>query len=383
MNTLIKNKPKKVDTVMGFEPQHAGRYVIANPEKTRAVVKIYYGDHNASTRITNNSSTNHSAILLHDDLSRFSKETGSLPPTADMPPLVAKVRGKKEEIRVAELSPEKRFELLCVMKDNEWSYAKASTKYSVRSIASKREDYVQDSYLFINQEHRELFQQLYPKSFNWLFQKNYDALEKEGVVGEFKALSQDPKYEGFFASLANRFQIDEDQIEATFPDPTGVNRKQKSCLREPLVRDRLSYLQSLSRTLNHLSNYSDHNMTDKIIQRLNGYKNRNSFWNSVKDVLNFFNIPCPTPHSEAKKAIYTSLQTKLTDLNGEGRGNDVNAIALALRSARGELMEHCQMTLKLRNDELEKIINKSLTEILVSSQISSAVVQEEMTNSAQ
>lgn len=544
----------------GFDPQHLGRYVFADPEKTKATVKIYYGEHNTGNRITEIPTTNHTAILLHDDLNRFCRETGSLLPIEISPPIIAKVGDKKEEIRMSpDLSPEKRFELLCGMKENEWSYAKETTKYHERSILSKRENYVQNYKLFVNQEHRELFKQFYPKSFNWLFEKNHGGqTKKEEVVAELETLSDDPRYEHFFTSFAKQFQIDEKNIEESLPEPSGVDRDEKRSFRQPLVRDRLSYLQhslssianyyhyhcdqknttngavknlllervkesrekpdseaikyleqtieevkhtlesknekgflwqqinhispnarqyceqvkaalqehlqhnevlsdtqrgeirkamdrmdsivndgskdsqqqyreirsevielnakvtkpeddnqlarsylqeayfafsddpkktlnlqSLSRTLNQLSNahYGETNMTDKIIHRLDSYKNRNSFWNSVKDVLNFFNIPFPKLHSEIKEKIADTLQKRLIDLNEKGMGNDINAITKALGKAREDLTKHYKEISKLKIGELDKIINKSMEEILVSHKISKDLTHEEVSQS--
>ncbi|ABQ55985.1 TPA: DUF5621 domain-containing protein [Legionella pneumophila] len=542
----------------GFDPQHSGRYVIADPEKTKVVVKPYYGEHNTGNRVTEDPNTNHTAILLHDDMNRFCRETGSLPSVGISPPIIARVGDKKEEVRThSELSPEKRFELLCGMKENESEYAKLKKKHHERSILSKQEDYVQDSRLFVNQEHRELFKQLYPKSFNWFFEKNHGGqTQKEEVIAELKSLSEDPRYEHFFSSLAKHFQINENNVAGTLPEPSGVDRDEKSSYRQPAVRDRLSYLQhsltsianyyhyhcdeknstnesvknlllervkesrtkpdseaikhleqtmdevrqtlesknekgflwqqinhispntqqyceqvkavlqehlehnqvlsdtqkeeirkamdrmdnivndgskdsqqkyreirrevielnakattpedesqylrnqfhkayfrlsgdphknlslnSLSKTLNQLSeaHYGETNMTDKIIQRLDSYKNRNSFWNSVKEVLNFFNIPFPKLHSEVKEQIADALQKRLVDLNEKGMGNDVNTITRELGKAREDLIEHYKKTSKLEMGELDKIINKSMEELLVARKITTKdLVHEEV-----
>jgi hypothetical protein len=117
-------------------------------------------------------------------------------------------------------------------------------------------------------------------------------------------------------------------------------------------------------------------MTDKIIQRLDGYKNRNSFWNSVKEVLNFFNIPFPKLHSEVKEQIADALQKRLVELNAKGMGNDVNAITKELGKAREDLIEHYKKTSKLEMGELDKIINKSMEEILVAHKASKDLVHE-------
>lgn len=140
-------------------------------------------------------------------------------------------------------------------------------------------------------------------------------------------------------------------------------------------------LNSLSKTLNQLSeaHYGETNMTDKIIQRLDSYKNRNSFWNSVKEVLNFFNIPFPKLHSEVKEQIADALQKRLVDLNEKGMGNDVNTITRELGKAREDLIEHYKKTSKLEMGELDKIINKSMEELLVARKITTKdLVHEEV-----
>ncbi len=139
-------------------------------------------------------------------------------------------------------------------------------------------------------------------------------------------------------------------------------------------------LESLSQKLNQLSkaHYGETNMTDKITQRLDGYKNRNWFWNSVKEVLNFFNIPLPKLHSEVKEQIADKLKERLVDLKEKGMGNDVNAITRELGKAREDLIEHYKKTSKLEMGELDKIINKSMEELLVARKVTKDLVHEEV-----
>lgn len=72
-------------------------------------------------------------------------------------------------------------------------------------------------------------------------------------------------------------------------------------------------LESLSQTLNQLSkaHYGETNMTDKITQRLDGYKNRNWFWNSVREVLNFSIFLFPNCIRRLKSKLLTSSKKDL------------------------------------------------------------------------
>ena len=167
----------------GFDPQHEKRYVFAAPEKTEVSVKHFFGAHNAGTILTDNDDTNQTAKLVYDNLYKFCKGTGSLPIDGEVPKYIKKdSKGEKTDVSAKELIPQERFKLYCDMKENEWLYAKGRQLH-VRTIFSNKGDFVVQPELFINQEHRELFKQLYPKVFHWFFEKNCQPeVKKEDVL---------------------------------------------------------------------------------------------------------------------------------------------------------------------------------------------------------
>ncbi|VEB35977.1 Dot/Icm T4SS effector [Legionella sainthelensi] len=545
----------------GFDPQHAGRYVFSAPERTKTNIKIYYGEHGIGNRLEHHEK-NHTALLLHDDLNRFCRKTGTLPKINSKFYIThrnTKGRIQQEHIEShLELSDLARFKLLCCMKKNEGSYSKGLS-INKRKILLNREDYVQDSSLFINQEHRELFKKLYPATFNWFFEKNYDPLNPQKkftnllsqkkqlndkmalVANELKNMELSPEEAHFCSLLAKQFRFNKNKFPNTLSLPRGVERNEQFNRGQPLLREepeyRLSNLQyrltsivnyyhyhcnikseisdqiktlllesvqasrnkpeseailylekrialvkeilernnekgfmwnqinliapdaqkygievknllqkhlqhneillrsqrelihfaieevdtilasqeknpmqqcqeirklvlllksevtrpeneyqlqrnllkmafltfsqnqsqiinldSLAKNLNQLANlhHDKTNATEKIIERLNQYYQRNTFWHSVTHILKLYKIPCPKINLGRKSEIADFLRKELLQLKAEGKDNDVDAISQALGKARKKLTDHYQQTTQLKMDSLDQIINEGL-----------------------
>ncbi|QEY51624.1 Dot/Icm T4SS effector Lem25 family protein [Legionella longbeachae] len=545
----------------GFDPQHAGRYVFSAPEKTKSKIKIYYGEHGVGNRLEH-PEKNHTALLLHDDLNRFCRETGTLPKMYSKFYIVHRsTKGRKQNELIEshlELSDSERFKLLCCMKKNEGSYSKG-VSINKRKILLNREDYVQDSTLFINQEHRELFKKLYPATFNWFFEKNYDNrnpqkkfinllsqqkqldANKVLVAKELKNMNHSREEAHFCSLLAKQFQFNKNKLPQTLSIPRGIERDEQFNFGQPLLRKepeyRLSNLQyrltsianyyhyhcdkkseindqiknillesvqisrnipdeqaikylekridsvkkilekknekgfiwnqinliapdatkygievkrvllehlqhneilvksqrvlinfaikevdailaskeinsmqqcqeirklvlllksevvrsenehqlqrsllkkaflsftqtpsqilnldSLEKNLNQLANahHDKTNTIEKIIERVDQYYQRNTFWHSLTHILNLFKIPSPKINLGIKNEIADFLRNELLLLNDEGKENDVDAISEALGKARKKLTDHYLQTSQLKMDSLDQIINEGL-----------------------
>ncbi len=565
--TIPPNVEKFESTLMlheyrpGFDPQHAGRYVFSAPETTKAKIKIYYGEHGVGNRLEHHEK-NHTALLLHDDLNRFCRETGTLPKMNSKFYIThrnTKRRMQQEHLEShLELSDAARFKLLCGMKKEEGNYSKG-VSINKRKILLHREDYVQDSTLFINQEHRKLFKKLYPATFNWFFEKNYDNLNPQKkfinllarqkqlndkmavVANELKIMAYSPEEAYFCSLLAKQFRFNKNKLPDTLAMPSGIERNEQfnfgqSLLRkEPeyklpnlqyrltsianyyhyhchekseisnqiknilfesvqhsrnkpddeailylekkitlvketlarnnekgfiwnqidliapdaqkygievktLLQEHLQYneillnaqrefirfaikevdtilaskeknpmqqcqeirklvlllktevtrpeneyqlqrnlfkmaffaftqnpsqiinLDSLEKNLNQLANahHGKTNTSEKIIERLNQYYQRNTFWHSMTNILKLLKIPCPKINLGMKSEIADFLRKELLQLNTEGKDNDVDAISLALGKARKKLTDYYQQTSQLKIDNLDQIINEGL-----------------------
>lgn len=545
----------------GFDPQHYGRYVFSAPEKTKAKIKTYCGEHGIGNRLEQ-SDKNQTALLLHDDLNRFCRTTGSLPKTNTKFYITKRcTKGiiQREHIEShLELSDVERFRLLCDMKKNEGIYSKGIS-LNKRHILLHREDYVQDSVLFINQEHRKLFKKLYPAIFNWFFERNYEPPElhktiigsltkqerlnakKALVIQELKNMSHNPEEAHFRSLLAKQFRFNEIKLSQSLSKPQGVERNEQFNFGEPLLRKEPEYklsnlqyrltsianyyqyhcdeknkinnqiknillecvkrsrkktddiailylekkitlvkeileknnekgylwkqinlikpdaqkyglevknilrdhlqrneilsksqreiisraikevntilaskekepiqqcrkirklvlqlktevtqpeneyqlhrnllkmsflafspdqsqvitLDSLAKNLNKLANahHGETNISEKIIEGLNQYSKRNTFWNSVSHIFNMFKIPFPKSHVGMKNEIADSLRTELLQLNEEGSGNDATAINQTLGKALKKLTDYYQRTSRLKIDHLDQIIKEGL-----------------------
>lgn len=234
----------------GFDPQHEGRYVFASPESTMFSIKHYYDAHGIGTKLNENKDKNHTVKLIHDDLDSFCRATGEFPEDAPVPGYVQRDGTRPTAYK---LDSAERFAYYCNMRENECLYAKGK-KYNQRTILTQQKDSINQAHIFINQEHRQLFKENYPKVFNWLFEKNSNpTISKEDVINELNKLNI--AQPNFSKLLAKSFKYKETKFEQTLLAPQGVSCDEQPVLGEPLIRDQLSYLRYSLRTIANFYHY--------------------------------------------------------------------------------------------------------------------------------
>lgn len=238
-----------------FGPQHRNRYVFTNPQ-TQVAINHLPGRHGAgiSTKSQTITTPPESQILVQDALLNFNIQHKALPKGA-------KIHYHHQGFSGSRIEPEKlskprnsltkaeRFGFLC---DAMQSHIQLSQRWEVswypkRRIFTDRGDYVLDSDLFLDQEHRDLFKAVFPATFNWFFEKNFalpgkKAYTKSAVFRELQILSQ-PPYTKFYDSFLKFIQIPKISSEQDIIDPQGVARIERPEYNQPLVSDELSYLQ--------------------------------------------------------------------------------------------------------------------------------------------
>lgn len=169
----------------GFDPQHGARYVVAAADKTRCVVLPFFGNHWAGILQSGEEGTSHTAKILHNRFLRFCRETGVL--AQDARPISMSYQrldsgmGYVLQGTPDLLSDQDVFTLYCSMMDNERRYA-SGMRVSTRSLLARRDEHVRDPDLFVNQEHRELFQRLYPYVFCWFFEGNSRDVQRKDLL---------------------------------------------------------------------------------------------------------------------------------------------------------------------------------------------------------
>lgn len=243
----------------GFDPQDKTSYVFASPSTTTASFKVFAGDHGRGIYFSEDKTTDEVPKLVHDDLFRFAKETGSLPRDAETPPPhKLLLNNKKYEDRPATvLSPQERFEHYVVMQKNWWFYSKG-TVLNRRNVLSNHMQYTQDNRLFVNQEHGELFQKLYPALYKWFMQGNTQPTVSEAAV--IKELQQLSELDTFYKNLCKVFHIEEGK---PLPKSSFLDQPFLPPLGKPLVSDELSYLHhALMSVVNYAIHHQKENSAD-------------------------------------------------------------------------------------------------------------------------
>lgn len=242
-----------------YNPQHEERYIFTNPN-TEVSFHYMAGRHGAGLATRENSviMPRITQTLVQDSLLKFNIETGILPKDAVnehwhkitvhsncTPQKYAEPRGP--------LSKGERFSLLssALQTHKKLAIRPIVKAYLKRRIHTHRENYVLDSDLFINAEHRLLFKELYPAIFNWFFEKNIllsnqkKPYSKENVLAELRLLREksDNDATGFYDALLAKFKISSVNGLQNIPEPQGIQRIEDSDFHRSLVHDELSYLQ--------------------------------------------------------------------------------------------------------------------------------------------
>ena len=244
----------------GFDPQDGARYVFASPSTTKSSIKVFPGDHGRGIYHSDNETANEVARLVHDDLLRFTKETGSIAKdikNEDLPPYKFLKKDYQYEDRPSTpLTPHDRFVYYNSMMKHWWFYSKG-TVLNKRAVLTDYALYSQDPALFANQEHGELFQELYPALYMF-FMLNDTAVNQKELTEQLEKLANlDPFYQNFCkACKIEASQLEKDEAGnykglaprlAPYPyfPPLG----------KPLVRDEFSYLHY---AIMSVANYSIH-----------------------------------------------------------------------------------------------------------------------------
>jgi hypothetical protein len=250
-----------------FKPQHSDRYSFSNPN-TRVAFHYLPGRHGAGLATKEHADIYPalSQTLIQDSLLKFNIENGVLPQGATNPywhvSANSKIYAKRMDKPVTPMTTQQRFDALCIaMKDHKKLAARAIVNfYSKRRIYRKREQYVLDSDLFIDGEHRELFKKLYPATFNWFFEKNRmpptrkKPYSKEEVFHELQYLKPEP-YSNFYNNFIVKFKMIAVNKIADIVEPQGIDRIEKAIQSQPLVTDELSYLQFCLRSIRNEYHY--------------------------------------------------------------------------------------------------------------------------------
>jgi hypothetical protein len=248
-----------------FKAQDKRRYIIKAPDKTKVSFKILAGDHNHQMRLYGDK-VQASAKLVHDDFRNFARETGSLSENAPTPGYISKndVGQYQEEEAQQSLSLYERFKLYEEMQENEPYYAQGRPQFYQRDALRHREEYVKDPELFFNQEHREIFKELYPAIFSWTFEQNIMGSNEDQRREEHSKLESDHPY--FYNRLMNYYR----KNSINYKNPGGMRKEEEPpLLGQVLVSDGLSRLQfELERIANYQLQHASDTNTEKKNQAL-------------------------------------------------------------------------------------------------------------------
>ncbi|BCA93954.1 hypothetical protein TUM19329_03150 [Legionella antarctica] len=172
-----------------FKPQDMTRIVVANPQKTKMTMLPLYGNHSDTTKIKDTGMESGPKLVWYT-LHQFLTQKGTQFAEDKIPPIAfsEKHSDKKKQIKpIEDLTPEKPdakelLKLFAEHHQNRKAYLKSGTAAKLfdgipaprteRTLNQHGRYYVKNSAFFINQLERELFKIAYPKSFNYLFEKN-------------------------------------------------------------------------------------------------------------------------------------------------------------------------------------------------------------------
>ncbi len=227
-----------------FKPQDMTRIIVADPQKTKVSLLPLYGNHSDTTKIKGKGMESGPQLAwyaLHQFLTQngtefaedkipqiaysdsYLDDKGLKRPSEDLPPNP----NAKELLKLFSEHHQNRITYLksgLVVKLNDGIPAPRTE----RTLNKHNEYYVKNSDFFVNQLERELFKIAYPKSFNYLFEKNLkdprfpedSESSKEQVITELEAMAKaDP---GLFKSLS-RYGAKNSPQGITLGVPHGYN----------------------------------------------------------------------------------------------------------------------------------------------------------------
>lgn len=322
-----------------FNPQDKSRYVFISPATTNATFRVYPGGHGKGMNLGNSDESNHVARLLHDDLYRFAKKTGSLPDNQNPPDINKEVRFHVyEQQQTLPLKDEDRFALYTEILEN-WGHYSEGVRLNTRNILQQYELNPQHQ-LFVNQEHAELFAAQFPNTYNW-FYKNarnpfvFSAEETEDLQEEVRKELSRLKETTQNAPLFYERFCEFHKIKGTYlPDPGFLPAYSDHQSGTPLVGDELSHLKH---AINSIINYETYHrkyrsFDNEVVIRL---------LRSTLKKAEFF------PADEACHILRNSINSSLSYLNNEGHKQYLYHQLFKLRLELGP-----------RKTEFDKIIKK-------------------------
>ncbi|KTD42389.1 DUF5621 domain-containing protein [Legionella quateirensis] len=219
-----------------FKPQDITRTIIMSPEQTKVSMLPMYGNHSDNTKIKNEKMQSGAKIswyILH----HFLTHNGTLFINNQLPPIIA----HHLEQGVTELPEQpdaKNLLKLCSLHHKEREhYLISGQEFKIhdgiplpriaRTLNNHLKYYVKNSQFFTNQLERELFKISYPRTFNYLFEKNQfderfphnSASTKQEVIAELEHLRQDDP--DLFIRLGTRGVASTDK-GITLGNPRGI-----------------------------------------------------------------------------------------------------------------------------------------------------------------
>jgi hypothetical protein len=233
------------------------------------------------------------------------------------------------------LGPEGRFNEYNQMQRNWWFYAKG-TQLNKRDVLSEHQHYSQDHQLFVNQEHGELFQKLYPALYDRFLNHDSQKISEDIIKEQLEVLEElSPEFYEKFCKICS---IKEGE---PWPAPREVSLRVYTPLGEIAVKDELSFLKhSITAIINYSLYHSKENTLDTKI----GAK-----W--LKDVLEKTKAMEPEQAiQDLCKAIYTVAQYLS---HGE---NPAGYMALQLR----KLSQTPEMLIEAADRLLEEHYNRNI-----------------------
>ncbi|WP_133141384.1 DUF5621 domain-containing protein [Legionella moravica] len=191
-----------------FKPQDITRTIIVSPTQTKVSMLPMYGNHSDNTKIKNKDMQS-GAILSWYMLYYFLTQNGAQFKNNQIPPIIAQ-HLEQGIMELPENPDPKDLLKLCTLHHMEREHYLASGQMLnfydgiplpriARTLKNHLKYYVKNSHFFTNQLERELLKISYPKTFNYLFEKNQfderfphdSASNKHDVVAELGTLKQE------------------------------------------------------------------------------------------------------------------------------------------------------------------------------------------------
>ncbi len=227
-----------------FKPQDLSRVIITDSTKTHVSWLPMYGNHSDSTKVKKDS-MQHGPKIIWQCLHQFFTQHGTRFDEVRVPSLaVSKKANREQQDPAIPLTDPK--ELLKLYgghhdeREAHLSYARRSKPLDSamlrkpRRIKQQLELYVKDSDFFVNAMERQLFKIAYPRTFNYLFEKNMadprmrqnSESSKEDVIAELNILKQENS--GLFTRLTQKRGV-----PVTLDDPSTFGKPRGYASLEP------------------------------------------------------------------------------------------------------------------------------------------------------